>query len=185
MNVVQVSFAVPAKIYDNVAKRAGPLNIRPAEYARRLFEAAWTARVAGERGLPTGDRALDHQVQQVFLLADCEPEYIADALRLPIERVKRILDGWRQAATEIASPPARKAEAPAETKAAIPPPMASEAQPAKTGPMDAGEIAVIRNLWREGKTVAQIADTLGRVQKSVANFASRNRDVCPVRKGEA
>ncbi|TIS20440.1 MAG: hypothetical protein E5X07_25315, partial [Mesorhizobium sp.] len=69
MNLQQISFAVPAIVFTNLAKRAAPLNIRPAEYARRLFEAAYAARIAGERGQQTEDGALDTQVRQVFLLA--------------------------------------------------------------------------------------------------------------------
>lgn len=167
--VVQISFAVPAKIYDNVAKRAGPLNIKPAEYARRLFEAAWTARVAGERGLETEDRALDHQVRQVFLLADCEPEYIADALQLPLDRVKKILGGWRQAARDLIEPPAAA-------------PAAEPAEELKSGPLSAEEIAVLRNMWREGKPIADIAETLGRKTDSIKSWAKTHRDVCPQRK---
>ncbi|TPM06782.1 MULTISPECIES: helix-turn-helix domain-containing protein [unclassified Mesorhizobium] len=177
--VQQISFAVPTVVFTNLAKRAGPLNIKPTEYARRLFEAAYAARVAGERGQQTEDAALDHQVRQVFLLADCEPEFIAEALLLPLERVQRMLEGWRQVARDLVDPPA-KAEKPAETKAPPPPP----AEPMKTGAMEAGEISVIRALWREGKTVAAIADTLGRAHKSVANFAMRNRDICPPRKAD-
>lgn len=177
MNVAQISFSVSSTVYNAMAKRAGPLNVRPAEYARRLFEAAWAARVAGERGVPTEDRALDHQVQQVFLLADCEPEYIAEALKLPIERVTRILDGWRQVARELVEPPAQ--EKPAET----PPPSDGAAEP--RGRMTAEEIAVLRNLWREGKPIPVIAATLERTPKAIEQFAARNRDICPARRASA
>ncbi|RUV57637.1 MULTISPECIES: hypothetical protein [unclassified Mesorhizobium] len=186
MNLQQISFAVPAIVFTNLAKRAAPLNIRPAEYARRLFEAAYAARIAGERGQQTEDGALDTQVRQVFLLADCEPEFIAEALQLPVERVKRMLEGWRQVAREVFEPkPGPIVLLGPPAPAAEPAPMPSADTPTKTGAMDAGEIAVVRNLWREGKTVAAIAEMLGRTPKSVANFAMRNRDVCPVRRADA
>ncbi|MER8380693.1 hypothetical protein [Mesorhizobium sp. M1399] len=177
MNVQQISFAVPAIVFNNLAKRAAPLNIRPTEYARRLFEAAYAARVAGERGQQTEDAALDTQVRQVFLLADCEPEFIAEALKLPIERVKRMLEGWRQVARELA--------APVEATPAVEQPGAELAEikiEARTGAMDAAEIADIRNLWREGKSIPAIAVALGRTTRSVDNWIQRHRHVCPVRK---
>lgn len=99
----QISFMVPALVAKNLAKRAAPLNIRPTEYAKRLFEAAYFVRCLAEKGEAAEDVELDRQVRQVFLLADCEPEYIAETIGMPVERAQRILDGWRQAAQELVS----------------------------------------------------------------------------------
>lgn len=127
VDLVQISFSVPRTVATNVAKRAEPLNIRLSEYARRLFEAAYAARVAQERGESSGDRSLDRQVRDVFLLADCEPEFVADALGMPVIRVRRILDGWRQAVAEALPTPAATPE-PTVVAAAtrLPPPNRQE-----------------------------------------------------------
>ena len=95
---VPVSYSVPKTMFDAIEKRAKTMNIRAAEYIRRLSEAGWLARVKNERGEEPEDAALDRQVKQVFLLADCEADYIAEALQLPIERVNRILEAWRSPA---------------------------------------------------------------------------------------
>lgn len=172
MNTVTVSFAVPAKIYENVAKRAGPLNIRPAEYARRLFEAAWTARVAGERGMPTDDRALDHQVRQVFLLADCEPEYVADALKLPLDRVKRILEGWRQVARELIDPKPEPETPRGGAAEDIPP----------AGDGKGYDAALIGKMWAEGISGKDIAAAIGKTEAAFSMWAGKHRDICPRRR---
>lgn len=158
MQLQQVSFSVPAIVWANVERRARPLNIRPAEYARRLFEAAYAARIAGEKGETSGDAALDEQVRGVFLLADCEPEFIAESLGLPLERVKRILEGWRQVARE----------APSERVA-----------PATVGAGYRPE--VIGPLWREGATIKEIAVAIGKTEGALSMWMSKNRDVCPKR----
>lgn len=93
--LVPVSFDVSPKVFAGLAERAKQTNVRPAEYARRLFEAAYAARIAGERGEESGDAALDRQVKATFLLADCEPEFIAENLGTTTATVERILEGWR------------------------------------------------------------------------------------------
>lgn len=44
----QISFNVSGLVFSNLAKRSVPLNIRPAEYARRLFEAAYAGSASFE-----------------------------------------------------------------------------------------------------------------------------------------
>ncbi len=120
--LTQISFSVPAIVVQNLIKRSGPLNIRASEYARRLFEAAYSARIAQERGGESGDPELDRAVRDVFLLADCEPEYIAEAISAPVEWVQKILEGWRRTAGGMLQtrPPAKPApETPAQP---VPPP---------------------------------------------------------------
>ncbi len=192
----QISFSVPAIVAQNLSRRAAPLNIRPTEYARRLFEAAYAARISAERGTPSDDVVLDQQVRQVFLLADCEPDYIAEALGLPAERVTRILEGWRRAAQEIVSgrsdggafsevKGAARLEnaAGVEPSPSVPPPALKNGK-AVTGTLKPAEIDVVRNLWREGKSAPAIAAVLGCDKRRIQNFATRNRDICPTRRGE-
>lgn len=180
VDLVQISFSVPRTVATNVAKRAEPLNIRLSEYARRLFEAAYAARVAQERGESSGDRSLDRQVRDVFLLADCEPEFVADALGMPVIRVRRILDGWRQAVAEALPTPAATPE-PTVVAAAtrLPPPIARKV---RSDGYSADQIAVIRAMWREGKEVKDIAAAIGRPAPGLSNWASRHRDICPKRR---
>lgn len=173
-NLQQISFGVPAVVFHNLAKRAAPLNIRPVEYARRLFEAAYAVRVAGERGQETEDGALDHQVRQVFLLADCEPEFIAEALKLPIERVKRMLEGWRQVARELVDPKAETKVAPMPSGQTedIPPAVAA-------GGYDP---AVIGKLWADGVGCKEIAAAIGKTVGGLSQWVLKHRDVCPARR---
>lgn len=97
MNRVTISFTVEPKVHQNLARRAANLGYKPADYARMLFEAAYAARVRAERGEEDFSSELDRQVRQVFLLADVDSDYVAEALAIPKDRVKRIIDGWKQA----------------------------------------------------------------------------------------
>jgi hypothetical protein len=176
-----ISFSVTPLVAANLAKRAAPLNIRTSEYARRLFDAAYHARVLQERGEPAMDAELDEQVRKVFLLADCEPEFIAEAIGLPLPRVQTILDGWRTVAREIADG-TRPAAAPAPSTP--PSPASPPAAPAQGGGYP---VETIRTLWAEGKGVREIAGAIGKTEGAMSVWASKNRDVCPKRRqrGEA
>lgn len=123
---------------------------------------------------------LDSQVKQVFLLADCEPEFIADSLGLPVNRVQRILEGWRQTAKALLQP---KPQPPAEPAAPLPPPGAA-GEKQRNGSYSAEEISVIRNLWREGKTCREIADTIERPSAGFQQWVQKHRDICPKRRVE-
>lgn len=183
MKVQQISFGVSSLVFANLQKRASPLNIRPTEYARRLFEAAYTTRVALERGEQTDDAKLENQVRQVFLLADCEPEYIAEALGLAQPRVEKILEGWRHVAKELVEPTAPALEA--TLKVITPPPAPTSVQPAayRTDLYSPSEIKMIRVLWHEGKTTRQIALAVGRPLQGLKHWLKTHRDLCPSRKG--
>lgn len=172
MNMQQISFSVPAIVFSNLQKRAAPLNIRPVEYARRLFEAAYAARIAGERGQETEDAALDHQVRQVFLLADCEPEFIAEALKLPLEQVTRILDGWRQAARELVEPKAEPETPEGGAAEDIPP----------AGEPKGYDAELIGKMWAAGASTKEIAATIGKTPGALSVWASGHRDICPSRR---
>lgn len=108
MQAKMVSFGVQPAVYAGLEQRGRTMGLAPGKYAQRLFEAAYAARCLAERGEESGDAALDRHVRQVFLLADCEPEFIADALAMPQARVERILAGWkRHFSTASATDPTR------------------------------------------------------------------------------
>ena len=160
-----VSFEVPQKVYDTMAQRAGVMNVRAAEYARRLFEAAYAVRE---------DRELDEKVRLVFLMADCETDYIAEALGIGEGLVARIIQGWRIVAAEIERP------------VAVPPPAPSaKANPAKGGKLPRWsdeERQTLREMWAAGKEVPEIAAVLGRPATAVQQYAGTHRDLCPKRR---
>lgn len=170
----QVSFPVHLKVYDTMAQRAAVMNVRPAEYARRLFEAAYAVRCAQEKGERHDDGELDMHVRLVFLMADCELDFIAEALGIGEATVARILEGWRIAAGEIERP------------AAVPPPAPS----AKPAPAKGGKLPrwtdedrrTLKQMWAAGKEVAEIAAVLGRAATAVQQYAISHRDLCPKRR---
>lgn len=197
MQVAPISFSIPAKQYEVLRTRAAILNIRPAEYARRLFDAAYYVRCVAEKGGQAEDIDLDRQVRQVFLLADCEPDYIADAIGMPVERVTRILEGWRQAAKELlagknragnAKPPQPEqprgpavVSAPAESvSGAISAPHQRDPRSVAAWPDET--IEQVRRLWAEGLSIAEIAERIGKTRKAVEQFAYRFRHICPSRR---
>lgn len=188
MQTQPISFSIPNAQFEALRRRAGTLNLKPSEYAKRLFDAGYFVRCAAEKGEEPEDAALDRQVREVFLLADCEPEFIAESLRIPEARVKRILDGWRRAARDMIDPPARPVVSGPEkaptmivnsVKTLSPPPSPGAGE--RTGTCTPEEVSVIRNLWREGKSVPAIAEVLGCAPKRIANFMNRHRDICPAR----
>lgn len=180
MNLHQISFAIPVKQYEVLRKRAAILNIRPAEYVRRLFDAAYYVRCVAERGEQAEDLELDRQVRQVFLLADCEPDYIADAIGMPVERVTRILEGWRQAAKELlAGEASAAARAAGSVSGVIHAPRYRNSRSVAAWPDET--IEQVRRLWAEGLSTAEIAGRVGKTRKAVEQFAYRFRDICPKR----
>lgn len=181
-NPMQISFSVEARVFQRLQERATKMNLRASQYAQRLFEAAYFVRVVQERGEEQPDAELDRQVRTVFLLADCEPEFIAEAIGAPSSTVKKILAGWRTYfAGDVA--PGREipaAQAPAAAGAAVagdgtkvlPPPVAKDGG----YPVDR-----IREMWAAGTTVKQIAAAIGKTEGAFSMWASNNRDVCPKR----
>ena len=65
-------------------------------YAKLLFEAAFAARIGQERQAAPMDRELDAQVSLVFRLAGLPVAAIAQGIGIPVERVKRILEGFER-----------------------------------------------------------------------------------------
>lgn len=180
MSLESITFAVSSLVYRNVVKRCQPLNIRPSEYARRLFEAAYAARVAGERGEESGDAALDAQVRQVFLLADCEPEFIAETIGLPLERVTRILDGWRRAARDVVEECERP---PAEEPATVDGERTTgRFADRATAAWPADMIATIADMWAAGRNCTEIGKAIGKTAGNLSVWMSKNRDLCPKRR---
>lgn len=162
-----ISFSVTSKLYAAVEKRAAARSVRVGEYARQLFEAAFNARVLGERGAESGDIELDRACRQVFLLADCEPEYIAETLAMPVGRVERILAAWRKIAAEGERP---AAPAPAPTAA-----------PAPAQRVGGYPVEQIRQMWADGASLKEIAAAIGKTEGALSMWMSKNRDICPKR----
>lgn len=179
MNLQQISFSIPDTQYAALAKRAGPMNVRPAEYAKRLFDAAYHVRTCAEKGVESPDPELDRAVKQTFLLADAKPAAIADAVGIPVSRVERILDGWRVAAKMIAAPLViRSSDMP------VPPPALPPANVAPAEARTSYPVETIRRLWADGKTAREIAAAIGKSASAVQQWVNKNRAVCPKRRGE-
>jgi hypothetical protein len=189
MNIQQISFAIPGVQFEALRKRAGVLNIRPAEYAKRLFDAAYFVRVMNEKGEPVEDAELDRQVRQVFLLADCEPEYIAEAIGMPVKRAQRILDGWRQAARDLVDP-APRVTGPEKAPVMVisdplPPPSpgaGTARDPRSERAWPAAMVETVRVMWAEGRPATEIAAVIGKKRGAIEMWVSKNRDVCPKRR---
>lgn len=174
-NTVPVSLNLDRRMFTGIEKRAGELNTRPSEYVRQLLEAAYAARIGFERGEESFDQDLDRQVRQVFLIAECEPEFIAATVGIPEDRVKRIIAAWRKAGPDIDRPrPAAPVLAPAP------------AAPVLLGGgrlgWSAEHVETTRRMWAEGKTAAEIGRAVGRQSGSVHMWSSKNRDICPKRR---
>ena len=195
MQTRSISFAVDDRIYVNLEKRAAPMGLRPAEYARRLFEAAYLARVAAERGEAFDDAQLDRQVRQTFLLADCEPAFIAEAVGCTAARAERIVAGWRtyfEVSRDAA--PALALPAPEERRDAPDAGVVDRAGEAGSGPRPRDPrsvkawpdemVARMQVLWAEGRTCKEIGAAVGKTAGNVSVFTSKNRDMFP-RRAEA
>jgi hypothetical protein len=174
VKVETISFDVPALVYGAVEKRAKPMNVRVAEYARRLFEAAWAARVADERGQGSDDLALDRQVKQVFLMSDCEPDAIATALGIPEGRVRRIIEAWRN------RPAWERFEPPKVPVGTPPPPAPAQGGRAQIVVSDR-QAETIQSMWSARASVKNIAGVVGLTERQLDAWLARNRDVCPAR----
>lgn len=180
---VPISFTLDAPMFKRLEERAKSQGRRAVEYIKLLVEAAYLARCAAEKGEATDDAELDRQVRNVFLLADCEPDFIADALALPAERVKQILTGWKIAAKN-GFPAARQAEpaqAPATTTKPAPPPAQ---QPKNREPKPAWPpemVATMQKMWAAGAKGKEIAAAIGKKEGNVSVFMSNRRDLFPRR----
>lgn len=191
-----ISFSVHPKVYDTIARRAGVMNVRATEYARRLFEAAYAVRCAQEKDERHEDERLDMQVRLAFLMADCEPDYIAAAIGASEATVARILAAWRQTIGEIPAGVVSKpvGSAPAETVA--PAPGAERPVPAKPAAKGGGRdprsmaayppeiVERIRIMWAQGASGRAIAEAIGKTTSGFFKWAEKNRDICPRRRGE-
>lgn len=181
-----IAFAIPKDIHARISERARSMSLGVPQYARRLFEAAYLCRIGQERGDEPSDQKLDRQVREVFLMADAEPEFIAEALGLPQARVEKIIAGWQQVATE------RPAQAHTEQQEEV-----ADAEPvanSTTRTIDiviepkgtrwsSQTIAVVVKMWSAGKSTREIADAIGRSRASLEMWLSKHRDLCPKRRG--
>ena len=159
-----ITVHVTEKVYANIAQRAQVMGRTPSAYAGLLFDAAYAARVLRERGEKPDDRELDLMVVTVFALADCEPEFIAEATGFSQTLVEKVLKGFSIVARE-------------QDKATAPAPDKAETAIAWT----AERRAELGALWAEGLTAAVIAERMGTTAGAIYQFAAENRDVCPKR----
>jgi hypothetical protein len=200
--LVAVPLSLPQRMFDALADRARVMNVKPAEYVRRLVDAAYAARIGQERAEEPLDRDLDRQVRAIFLMADAEPEYIATALGLPRARVEKIIAGWKQAGSSLASrdepaaappvPPAPRATAAADDGRGSGEPAPSAdvqsdrgagAAKSKSRAWTDADRLLLKELWAEGLGIAEIAARLGREAAAVQQYASGHRGLCPKRRG--
>lgn len=185
MSVVAVSFLLRSKQYDALEKRAHAMGVKPSEYARQLYEAAFSARIADERGEESGDAMLDRMVKQTFLLAECEPDFIAKVIGASEEWVKAILDGWRAYAKD----PAKATGGKSAPVVAAPSPqavaMGEASGAAKRKPYSDADILTIRRMWAEGAGTEDIAVALGRPHEGVKTWVYSHPGICPSRRGRA
>ena len=101
MERVQVGIVVERHVYEALKARSAVMNMKPADFARRLFEAAWSARGGQEAGIQAADMDLGLQIRLVFALSgDGDIPGIARATKLPERLVRDILAGFRQVAEE-------------------------------------------------------------------------------------
>ncbi|MEP4538487.1 MAG: hypothetical protein ABJ021_15055 [Nitratireductor sp.] len=181
MQAKMVSFGVQPAVYAGLEQRGRTMGLAPGKYAQRLFEAAYAARCLAERGEASGDAALDRHVRQVFLLADCEPEFIAGALAMPQARVERILAGWKIAAKSPPQPPAEEDGA-ATAKPAASAPVRGLAKTVTSTRWTDQDRLMLKDMWAQGRTVPEIAAALGRAETAVQQYASSHRGLCPKRR---
>lgn len=102
---VTVSLQISKAMFAGIERRAAAMNTRPAEYVRRLVDAAYLARIADEKDMPSDDDALDAAVAAVFRHAgDPDPASIAIVTGFPSGLVQRVLEGLRIASRGYSAP---------------------------------------------------------------------------------
>lgn len=179
---VQVSLSIDHARYRAIADRAAVLGYKPSRYIGMLVDAAYLARVTREKGVEPEDRELDSAVQRVFLLADCEPEFIAQATGLAQSLVEKILDGWRTIGAELAVRPAlpkpQDEVRPDRTVRVDPSVAAEEKKAASRAEYPAEQIS---EMWAAGRSLKEIAGAIGKTAGALSMWLSKHRDICPHR----
>lgn len=167
-----ITFTVETLLFTNMQRRAQAMGLKTVDYARRLFEAAYAARIGREKQHPVTDAELDVQVRIIMcLVGEFDPRAIAKATGLSEGLVENVLRGFRQVAAE---PPAAPKPLP-------------QSEPAQKAGARAGyshaEIETIRAMWADGKSIADIAKAVGRPAQGLSVWAGKHRDICPKRRG--
>lgn len=183
-----ITITIDKAMLAGMESRARSMNVRTAEYVRRLVDAAYMARVGMEKQLPATDAELDEAVRAIFVLSgECSPKAISRATGFPVEMVARVLQGFKiasrmpaapqeQAATP-AAPPAPEAKPQEEAAAPHKPAMRKGGIP----PWSKETIETVRTMWAAGDKMKTIATAIGKTEGALSVFASKNRDVCPPR----
>jgi hypothetical protein len=167
MQTVSLTLQLRAPMHARLAERASERGWKPTDFALQLLEAAYAARCQHDRGEESGDAKLDRAVRDVFLMADCEPEYIAAALDLPQSWVEKILEGWRRF-----DPLSRSPAAPPKGK-----------RGGATRPWTEAELRQVKDMWAAGKPVSAIAAAIGRPAGGVQQYICKKRSLFPRRRG--
>ncbi|MEQ9247049.1 MAG: hypothetical protein RLO21_13760 [Nitratireductor sp.] len=180
-----IGFTIEAARFGNLEKRARAQGYKVNDYARMLFDAAYAARVGQERGDAPLDRDLDRQVRSVFMLADCEPDFIAEALGIPKERVRKIIAGWKQ----VLANGGRRITGVKPTETVVTSPggeqRGTQSEPAtrrRVRHWTDAERLLLKRRWSEGATVQSIAQELDRPAAAVQQFINKHRGLCPKRR---
>jgi hypothetical protein len=179
---VQVSLSIDAARFKAIAQRAEAMGHKPSRYIGMLVDAAYLARVQREKGVEPEDRALDSACQRVFLLADCEPEFIAQATGLQPALVERILDGWRRIGEQTADRPAPPKPEPGN---AVDKTVRVAPGAGSHGGLSVNDKATIALMWGQGASAAAIGAEIGLDADQVRAFARQHRDLCPARDNPA
>ncbi|HTV68084.1 MAG TPA: hypothetical protein VMF90_06055 [Rhizobiaceae bacterium] len=184
MSRVPIGFTLDAGMHAGLARRAAAMNYRPAEYCRLLVEAAYAARIGFERELPATDARLDEMVRATFALAgQFDAGAIARATGFDAGLVEKVLAGFQTVAVE------RRAKQPpqpiSEDHGARDKTERSRARSDVDSKSTRGEwpVETMRSMWADGATAAEIGKAVGRQAGAVHQWAQRNRDICPPRRG--
>lgn len=165
---VSIPLSLPAPMHARLAERAKAQGYKPTQYAQLLLEAAYAARVEQDCGDEPADAALGRCVRLVFMLSECEPEFIAETLGLSRELVDRVISGWKAAGRSLTAE------------------LASTATPrndsATRQRMTEAEKDEIARMWCAGASARAIAKAVNRPVGSIQMWISNNRDRCPKRR---
>ncbi len=178
MNLRPITIMVTPLVERNVEERARKLGYKPSDYVRMLFEAAYAARVGQERELPATDVELDEQVRLVMCLAgQADHASISKATGVRTTLVAAIFEGF--SILRAGKAVVREARSLIAGASATP----TDAQRSARGTKRGDEkIDLIRRMWSDGHSAAEIAAATGSTTGSIYQFAKNNRVICPVRR---
>ena len=188
---VSLSITLDKGMYAGIAARAATMGKRPAEYVQNLVSAAYLARVGREKGLPSGDDAMDAAVRSVFCLSgEFNADAIARATGFSVGTVHQVLKGFKQVSAGLGGTVDahhRLTDDDPSTVAITENGVTGGESAAPTSPEDvrgwpAPVIETARTMWANGASTSAIAKAIGKNAPAVQVFMSKRRDVFPRRK---